>query len=151
MIKENDNMKSVEKYFQIFSALFAISKFVCHFCTFIYYTFQRQLHERLKMTLYTSFVRNSNVPHRSAAYVITRKRSERTFHSLLVHALVFLFHSQQKSLHSVYNRGRLMKQTDYASLALNAHYRLVVSSPFTKDISYTLVIIRICKLWRVAA
>lgn len=107
--------------------------FVDYFCTvitFFYYIFQHQLHKN--DTLYVVHERNSNVRH-SAAYAITRKRNERTFHGSLAHALVFLFHSKQKSLHSVYNR---LVENDYASLALNARYRLVSSSPFTKDIVY---------------
>lgn len=105
--------------------------------------------------LYVLHERSSNVPH-IIEVRLTQLQEKETKGPFMVH-----WHTHWYS-YFISNRNRSIPYmctiresfggTNWlSSLTLNARHRLVVSSPFTKDISYRLAIIRVCKLWRVAA
>lgn len=69
------------------------------------------------------------------AYARIRKRNERFFHGSLARNSYFI-PDRNRPILSRHSRDRLVKRTDYTSLASSASAccRLAASSPFTKDI-----------------
>jgi len=125
-----------EKTLKIFSVLFTISEcFVLffHVCSFTLFNVDCINN---KKRLYTSFTSATVTYHIGVR--LTQLQEKETKGPFMVHwhTLVFLFHSQQKSLHSIYNRGHLVEQTDYASLAPNTLSSRCFVSVYERHIVY---------------
>jgi len=127
--------KNLENFFKFFSVLFTISEcFVLffHVCSFTLFNVGCINN---KKRLYTSFM-SATVTYIGVR--LTQLQEKETKGPFMVHwhTLVFLFHSQQKSLHSLYNRGHLVEQTDYALLAPNILSSRCFVSVYERHIVY---------------